>query len=238
MNRKTIHLSKKWGNEIWHQHKDLSHEIEIDLSFLHLPKQRGGKNNLSNDLLNNSLPHIVKEPEDVIHVKEKSSKRESISTTIVSTSARRRLLRDFYRLQCDPPSGVSAAPIDSDITRWKGVIFGPDRSSWEGGIFEIGIKFEKNYPFIAPSVRFLTKKMFHPNVGPTGEISLDILGNSWNPAYDIVAILLLIQNLLREPNPMYTADLEASLLFSENKAEYNRRIQEMVKRSWVHESGR
>jgi len=238
MHRRTIDVSKKWGNEIWHQHTELSHEIEIDPSRLQLSKQRGGKTNVSNDLLNNSMPYLVKEPEDATHVRVDSSKSESKSMTIVSPSARSRLLRDFYRLQYDPPSGVSAAPIDSDITRWNGVIFGPDGSSWEGGIFKIGITFDKNYPFMAPSVRFLTKKMFHPNVGPKGEISLGILGDSWNPAYDIVAILLSIQSLLREPNPMCTADLEASWLFSENKVEYNRRIKEMVKRSWDHESGR
>jgi len=238
MHRITVNLSKKWGNEIWHQHADLSHEIEINPSPSQLPKQRGDKTNLSNDLLNNSLSHLVKEPEDTIHVSVNSSKSESKSMTIVSPSARSRLLRDFYRLQCDPPSGVSAAPIDSDITRWTGVIFGPDGSSWEGGIFKIGITFDKNYPFMAPSVRFLTKKMFHPNVGPKGEISLGILGDSWNPAYDIVAILLSIQSILQEPNPMCTAGLEASLLFSENKVEYNRRIKEMVRRSWDRESGR
>ena len=30
----------------------------------------------------------------------------------MSTSARRRLLRDFRRLQNDPPSGITGAPLD------------------------------------------------------------------------------------------------------------------------------
>lgn len=105
---------------------------------------------------------------------------------------------------------------------------------WEGGIFKLGITFDENYPFKAPCVRFLTK-VFHPNVGPSGEIYLGILGDNWNPVYDVLAILLSIQSLLCEPNPTCTGGLEASMLFSENKLEYNRRIKETVERSWVHE---
>lgn len=33
----------------------------------------------------------------------------------MSSAARRRLVRDFRRLQSDPPSGVTAAPLDCNI---------------------------------------------------------------------------------------------------------------------------
>lgn len=42
----------------------------------------------------------------------------------MSTPARRRLMRDFKRLQNDPPQGVSGAPKDNDIMKWNAVIFG------------------------------------------------------------------------------------------------------------------
>ena len=42
----------------------------------------------------------------------------------MSTPARRRLMRDFKRLQTDPPQGVSAAPLENDILKWHAVIFG------------------------------------------------------------------------------------------------------------------
>ncbi len=35
----------------------------------------------------------------------------------MSTPSRRRLLRDFKRIQDDPPVGVSASPTDDDIMR-------------------------------------------------------------------------------------------------------------------------
>ncbi|GFY35354.1 ubiquitin-conjugating enzyme E2-17 kDa [Trichonephila clavipes] len=43
---------------------------------------------------------------------------------IMSTPARRRLMRDFKRLQEDPPAGVSGAPTDNNIMIWNAVIFG------------------------------------------------------------------------------------------------------------------
>ena len=42
----------------------------------------------------------------------------------MSTPARRRLMRDFKRLQSDPPEGISGAPMDNNIMSWQAVIFG------------------------------------------------------------------------------------------------------------------
>jgi ubiquitin-conjugating enzyme E2 A len=42
----------------------------------------------------------------------------------MSTPARKRLMRDFKRLQTDPPAGISGAPHDNNITLWNAVIFG------------------------------------------------------------------------------------------------------------------
>ncbi|KAG6467319.1 hypothetical protein ZIOFF_074876 [Zingiber officinale] len=51
----------------------------------------------------------------------------------MSTSARKRLKRDFKRLQQDPPAGISDAPHDNNIMLWNAVIFGPDDTPWDGG---------------------------------------------------------------------------------------------------------
>ena len=44
----------------------------------------------------------------------------------MSTPARKRLMRDFKRLQLDPPAGISGAPQDNNIMLWNAVIFGYD----------------------------------------------------------------------------------------------------------------
>ncbi|KAF3568838.1 hypothetical protein DY000_02013889 [Brassica cretica] len=51
----------------------------------------------------------------------------------MSTPARKRLMRDFKRLQQqDPPAGISGAPQDNNIMLWNAVIFGPDDTPWDG----------------------------------------------------------------------------------------------------------
>ncbi|RZC19747.1 Myosin-4 [Glycine soja] len=42
----------------------------------------------------------------------------------MSTPARKRLMRDFKRLQQDPPARISGAPQDNNIMLWNAVIFG------------------------------------------------------------------------------------------------------------------
>eukprot|EP00727_Mastigamoeba_balamuthi_P006570 m51a1_g2533 putative ubiquitin-conjugating enzyme e2 2-like (156) ;mRNA; f:248777-249966 len=149
----------------------------------------------------------------------------------MSTPARRRLMRDFRRLQTDPPSGISGAPEENNILAWHCVIFGPDDTPWEGGTFKLMMQFSEEYPNKAPQVKFVSK-IFHPNVYADGSICLDILGNQWSPIYDIAAILTSIQSLLSDPNPNSPANGEAARLFVENKREYARRVAEVVELSW------
>lgn len=61
----------------------------------------------------------------------------------MSTPARRRLMRDFKRLQDDPPVGVSGAPTDNNIMLWNAVIFGFVLS-----FISIYLKIIVNYWFI------------------------------------------------------------------------------------------
>ena len=92
----------------------------------------------------------------------------------MSTPARRRLMRDFKRLQQDPPAGnytrlshkcvnlyinlligVSGAPSDNNIMLWNAVIFGPHDTPFEDGTFKLTIEFTEEYPNKPPTVRYL-----------------------------------------------------------------------------------
>eukprot|EP00899_Mesostigma_viride_P012235 jgi/Mesvir1/21011/Mv08066-RA.1 len=150
----------------------------------------------------------------------------------MSTPARKRLMRDFKRLQGDPPAGISAAPQDTNIMVWDAVIFGPDDTPWDGGTFRLQMDFTEDYPNKAPIVKFISK-MFHPNIYNDGGICLDILQNQWSPIYDVSAILTSIQSLLCDPNPNSPANSEAARLYSESRKEYDRRVREVVEKSWV-----
>ncbi|KAJ2807918.1 Ubiquitin-conjugating enzyme E2 2 [Coemansia guatemalensis] len=150
----------------------------------------------------------------------------------MSTPSRRRLMRDFKRLQKDPPGGISATPCKDNIMKWNAVIFGPVDTPFEDGSFKLVLKFEETYPNKPPEVQFVSE-MFHPNVYTTGELCLDILQNRWSPTYDVSAILTSIQSLLHDPNSGSPANVEAANLYRENRKEYVRRVREIVEASWI-----
>merc|ERR1711983_447982 len=142
-------------------------------------------------------------------------------------------MRDFKRLQNDPPSGISGTPTENNIMLWNAVIFGPEDTPWEGGTFKLTLTFTEDYPNKAPVVRF-ESKMFHPNIYADGGICLDILQNRWSPTYDVSAILTSIQSLLDEPNPNSPANSVAAQLYQENRREYEKRVAAIVEQSWLH----
>ncbi|KAJ4455454.1 putative Ubiquitin-conjugating enzyme E2 2 [Paratrimastix pyriformis] len=150
----------------------------------------------------------------------------------MSTPARRRLMRDFKRLQEDPPAGINGTPMENNIMMWNAVIFGPEETPWEGGTFRLTLQFTEEYPNKAPVVKFVSR-MFHPNIYNDGGICLDILQNQWSPIYDISAILTSIQSLLTDPNPNSPANSEAARLYAVNRREYDRKVREVVERSWT-----
>lgn len=55
---------------------------------------------------------------------QNSTKLVILFIPVMTTPARRRLMRDFKRLQSEPPEGVSAYPSDNNILLWSALIFG------------------------------------------------------------------------------------------------------------------
>lgn len=62
-----------------------------------------------------------------------------------------RLMRDFKRLQQDPPQGVNGSPNADNIMLWNAVIFGPEETPWDGGKRSTPLlKFLECVCFLAP----------------------------------------------------------------------------------------
>ncbi|KAL5066449.1 hypothetical protein RYX36_028186 [Vicia faba] len=139
----------------------------------------------------------------------------------MSTPARKKLMRDFRRLQLDPPAGISGAPQDNNIMLWNAVIFGPDDTPWDGGTFKLTLQFSEDYPNKPPIVQFVSR-MFHPTF-MLMEAFARIYCKIGGVLYGVAAILTSIQSLLCDPNPNSPANSEAVRMYSESKREYSRR---------------
>ncbi|XP_039129967.1 ubiquitin-conjugating enzyme E2 11-like [Dioscorea cayenensis subsp. rotundata] len=114
--------------------------------------------------------------------------------------ATKRLQQELQDLRKDPPSSCSAGPVGDNLFYWQATIMGPEDSPYAGGIFSVEIHFPEDYPFKPPQVDFQTE-VYHPNIGLSGYICLDILKNRWSPAMSVSTLLLSICSLLTDPNP-------------------------------------
>ena len=150
----------------------------------------------------------------------------------MSTPAKRRLMRDFQRLQAESQIGIAASPDPNNIMVWNAVIFGPQGTPFEDGTFKLLITFTETYPSKPPKVKFITE-MFHPNIYQDGSLCLDILQNRWSPTFDVSSILTSIQSLLNDPNPDSPANSKAATMFTNNRIEYEKCVREMVEKSWL-----
>ena len=91
------------------------------------------------------------------------------------------MLSNFESLRNDPSDDFTAVPSEEDIMIWNAVIFGPQNTPFEDGIFKVTIQFCNEYPYIPPQVQFLSR-IFHPNVYPDGSLCPEVLQNGWTPS--------------------------------------------------------
>jgi len=134
--------------------------------------------------------------------------------------AARRILREIQDLKKDAPDNCSAGPKDDDVYKWDAVIMGPTDSPYQGGIFKLEIHFPTDYPFKPPKVIFTTK-IYHPNVGVTGNICLDILKDNWSPALTVGKVLLSICSLLTDANPKDPLVPDIAEQYMNNRSEFD-----------------
>ncbi|KAJ2914679.1 hypothetical protein MD484_g5738, partial [Candolleomyces efflorescens] len=134
-------------------------------------------------------------------------------------AAVKKLFREITELRKNPPEGIRVQTSEEDMFDVTGIIEGPEGTPYAGGYFRVRFNFTEEFPNAPPKCWFATK-LFHPNVGPTGEICVNTLKKDWKPTYGIGHILVTVKCLLIYPNPESALDEEAGKLFMEDYESY------------------
>merc|ERR1711874_645599 len=127
--------------------------------------------------------------------------------------------RQVHILAQEKMEGIAVQINEDDLTDIQAVIDGPPGTPYQGGQFRIKLVMGKDYPASPPKGFFLTK-IFHPNVGPNGEICVNTLKKDWKPDLGIKHILLTVKCLLIVPNPESALNEEAGKLLLEQYDNY------------------
>jgi len=116
-------------------------------------------------------------------------------------------------------------------------------SLWEGQQYSGTIIFTKNFP-VSPPIVYIYN-LFHPNVYKNGMVCISILHEGedvfgyedvkmrWTPAHNIGSIMRSILTLFDDPNCESPANVDASVLWSNDKEELKR----VIKGSLFHSDG-
>ena len=103
--------------------------------------------------------------------------------------------------------------------------------------------FPASYPHLPPTLKFETP-IFHPNVYENGEVCISILhkpgedeqsGESscerWSPLQGVESVLRSVLLLLDAPEIGSPANVDAGVMYRDDRAAYNKRAAEIVEKS-------
>ena len=118
-----------------------------------------------------------------------------------------RLQKEYKQYSKDPNPFYSICPNHENFYIWDVLLFGPQETIFEGGIFKCQLKFPNDYPNKPPEFKFITN-LLHPNIYTDGKICISILrtgvdqfgyehiSERWNPSHSVNSILISILNIL------------------------------------------
>jgi ubiquitin-protein ligase len=153
--------------------------------------------------------------------------------------ALKRLQNEYSEFIKEPNELFSISIDPKNFFIWNILIFGPEDTIFEGGVFNCKIEFTQNYPNKPPSFKFIDN-IYHPNIYPDGKVCISILhegvdvygyediSERWNPSHSVNSILMSIISILTEPNFESPANVDASKLWKENYNQYKKIIYNLI----------
>lgn len=140
------------------------------------------------------------------------------------SSRNHRINMDIMKL-IDNKFEVSVEDINKSLVKFHG----PPSTPFEGGVWLMNVYLPNEYPFKSPSVGF-KNTIFHPNVDEaSGSICLDVINQTWSPAFDLVHIFdAFLPQLLAYPNAADPLNIRAAKIYLDNQNEYNRLVRRYI----------
>ncbi|RCI16692.1 hypothetical protein L249_2005 [Ophiocordyceps polyrhachis-furcata BCC 54312] len=103
------------------------------------------------------------------------------------------------------------------------------------------MKFSEDYPYQPPTFRFLTRNIYHPNVYTDGNLCISILhrpgddeqsgelaSERWNVLHGVESVLRSVLLLMDDPEINSAANVDASVLYRDDRQEYDARARALV----------
>ena len=147
----------------------------------------------------------------------------------MSVPVSRRIVKEIGRLKKDSPPGISVNVDAKNIRYLMVTLEGPDGSPYHGGVFQLEMYLNEDYPMAPPKVRFLTR-IYHPNIDKIGRICLDILKDKWSPALQIQSVLMSLQVLMGNPNVDDPLDEQVAAHWRSKRSDAERQAKEWTKK--------
>ncbi|RYP05159.1 hypothetical protein DL765_009921 [Monosporascus sp. GIB2] len=156
--------------------------------------------------------------------------------------AKHRLMSEMQDLSKE--KWVNIDLVNENIMRWRlGLIVVNPESAFNGGYFKAEMTFTHEYPYQPPQFRFLIP-IYHPNVYPDGNVCISILhtpgeditsgeqaSERWSPLQGVESVLRSVLLLLDDPEINSPANVDASVMYRDDRAAYNRKAKETVEKS-------
>jgi ubiquitin-conjugating enzyme E2 R len=155
-----------------------------------------------------------------------------------------KILQNSYRqLQRDPVEGFAVEPHEDDFFNWTVWIEAPKDTPFEGGIFELELKFPSDFPMSPPELKFVSE-FWHPNVFQDGRVCISILHppvddpmsgelpqERWLPTQTVSTIILSVLSILGDPNFSSPANVDASVECKQQPEVYKKRVRKLVEKA-------
>jgi len=151
----------------------------------------------------------------------------------------KRLQTEYSQYMKDINVHYSIKPDNKNFLKWNILLFGPNETIFEGGIFKCQITFTREYPNKPPEFKFIDN-ILHPNIYKDGKVCMSILhegedlygyehiSERWNPSHSVNSILMSLISLLTEPNFESPANVDASRLWQDDYNEYKKIIYKQI----------